>query len=87
METDPGRLWAVELEPAERTALRRAFRRDPELRTDVGYALVGLVELGVEELFVRALVRRLCTAPAGLPPALCVLPAVDEALSEAGWPL
>ena len=62
-------------------------RRDPELPTDVGYALAGLVELGVEEVFVRALVRRLRDAPAGFAPALAVLPAADEALVEAGWPL
>jgi hypothetical protein len=66
--------------------LDAAFRRDPELRVDVGYALAGLVELGVEEVFVRALVRRL-REPAALAPALVVLPAADEALTEAGWPL
>ncbi len=87
MPLDPRSLWAVALAPPDRGVLRSAFDRDPELRMDVGYALAGLVELGVEEVFVRALVRRLREAPAGMPPALCVLPAADEALMEAGWPL
>lgn len=87
MHLDPRRLWAVDLDPADRFVLESAFRRDPELPTDVGYALAGLVELGVEEVFVRALVRRLREAPADLVPALAVLPAADEALVEAGWPL
>ena len=84
---DPRRLWAVELAPDDRSVLRSAFHRDPELPVDVGYALAGLVELGVEGVFVRALVRRLRAAPASMPPALAVLPAADEALTEAGWPL
>ena len=84
---DPRRLWAVELAPDDRSVLRSAFHRDPELPVDVGYALAGLAELGVEEVFVRALVRRLRAAPACMPPALAVLPAADEALTEAGWPL
>lgn len=46
----------------------------------------GLVELGVEEVFVRALVKRLRAGPADTPPALAVLPTADEALTEAGWP-
>ena len=87
MALDPRRLWAVDLDPADRSVLESAFRRDPELATDVGYALAGLVELGVEEIFVRALVRRLRGAPEGVMPALAVLPAADEALVEAGWPL
>ena len=84
---DPRSLWAVELPAADRSVLRSAFRRDPELPVDVGYALAGLVELGVQEVFVRALVRRLREGPAGMAPALAVLPAADEALAEAGWPL
>ena len=87
MPLDPRRLWVVDLDPVDRGVLLDAFRRDPELPTDVGYALAGLVELGVEEVFVRALVRRLREAPTGLAPALAVLPAADEALVEAGWPL
>ena len=87
MSLDPRLLWAVELGPADRSVLRAAFSRDPELPVDVGYALAGLVELGVEGVFVRALVRRLRAAPASMPPALAVLPAADEALTEAGWPL
>jgi hypothetical protein len=83
---DPRRLWAVDLDPADRSVLDAAFRQDPELGVDVGYALAGLVELGVEEIFVRALVRRLRETPA-IVPALAVLPAADEALTEAGWPL
>ena len=54
MPFDPRSLWAVELDAADRSVLESAFRRDPELPTDVGYALAGLVELGVEEVFVRA---------------------------------
>ena len=87
MALDPRRLWAVDLDPADRSVLGSAFRRDPELPVDVGYALAGLVELGVEEVFVRALVRQLREAPDGGVPALAVLPAADEALLEAGWPL
>jgi len=84
---DPRSLWAVHLDAADRSVLESAFRRDPELPTDVGYALAGLVALGVEEVFVRALVRRLREASVDLAPALAVLPAADEALVEAGWPL
>ncbi len=86
MARDPRRLWAVELSPAERATLDSAFRRDPQLRADVGYALAGLVELGVEGVFVRSLVSRLRCGGPHVPPALAVLPAADDALEEAGWP-
>ena len=83
---DPRRLWAVELSATERATLESAFRRDPELRIDVGYALAGLVELGVEGVFVRSLVNRLRRGETGVPPALAVLPAAGDALEDAGWP-
>ena len=85
MARDPRRLWAVELSAADRATLDSAFRRDPELRVDVGYAFSGLVELGVEGTFVRSLVSRLRSGGPRVPPALAVLPAADDALAEAGW--
>ncbi len=87
MGSDPKRLWAVELSASERATLDSAFRRDPELRADVGYAFAGLVELGVEGVFVRSLVNRLRRGGQHLPPALAVLPAADDALEVAGWPI
>lgn len=86
MPRDPRRLWAVELSAAERATLDSAFRRDPELRSDVGYAFAGLVELGVEGVFVRSLVNRLRGAGPRVAPALVVLPAAADALEDAGWP-
>ena len=86
MACDPKRLWAVELSPAEQATLDSAFRRDPELMVDVGYAFAGLVELGVEAVFVRSLVNRLRREGTRVPPALAVLPAAGHALEEAGWP-
>ena len=87
MACDPKRLWAVELSPAEQATLDSAFRRDPELMVDVGYAFAGLVELGVEGVFVRSLVNRLRRGGPHLPPALAVLPAADDALEDIGWPI
>lgn len=52
----------------------------------MGYAFAGLVELGVEGVFVRSLVKRLRSGGSHLPPALAVLPAADDALEDIVWP-
>jgi hypothetical protein len=87
MSEDPSeRLWAVELTPIDRAVLEEAFLRDRELRRDVGLALIALAELGVQEAFVQALVRRLRRLGLRAPPALAVLPAAEDALQEVVWP-
>ncbi len=66
---DPIALWRVPLPRRDRVVLDQAFERDPELRVDVGLVLGGLVELGVQGVFVREFVssrpRRWATGPAG----------------------
>jgi hypothetical protein len=80
---DPRALWRVALrDDNDRYVLERAFERDPELRLDVGFALIALVELGVQEQFVRAFVSQLREAGPQAPPALAVLPAAAVALED-----
>ena len=69
----------------DRVELDRAFERDPELRVDTGLALAGLVELGVQGVFVREFVSRLRAAGPRVPPALSVLPAASVAIEAVAW--
>lgn len=83
MGVDPRALWRVVLrDDNDRHVLERAFERDPELRLDVGFALIALVELGVQEQLVRAFVSHLREAGPQVPPALAVLPAAAVALED-----
>jgi hypothetical protein len=84
-ELDPAALWRVPLPGRDRRVLERAFTRDPELRVDTGLALAGLVELGVQGVFVREFVTRLRAAGPHAPPALSVLPAASVAIEAVSW--
>ena len=82
---DPTALWRVPLPRRDRVVLDRAFERDPELRVDVGLVLAGLVELGVQGVFVRAFVTRVRAAGPRVPPAASVLPAAAVAIEAVTW--
>lgn len=82
MGVDSAALWHTALPREDRRVLERAFERDPELRLDVGFALIALVELGVHEQFVRAVVTQLREIEPGAPPALAVMLAAAIALGE-----
>ncbi len=84
-DVDPAALWRVPLACRDRGELDRAFDRDPELRVDTGLALAGLVELGVQGVFVREFVSRLRAAGPRIPPALSVLPAAAVAIEAVAW--
>ena len=84
-DLDPAALWRVPLRGRDRLVLDRAFERDPELRLDTGLALAGLVELGVQGIFVREFVIRLRAAGPHAPPALSVLPAASVAIEAVSW--
>ena len=84
-DVDPEALWRVPLPHRDRGELDRAFERDPELRVDTGLVLAGLVELGVQEVFVREFVSRLRAADPRIPPALSVLPAASVAIEAVAW--
>ena len=84
-DVDPAALWRVPLACRDRVELERAFERDPELRVDTGLALAGLVELGVQGVFVREFVSRLRAAGPRVPPALSVLPAASVAIEAVAW--
>ena len=84
-EADPGALWRVPLPRHDRSVLDRAFERDPELEVDVGLVLAGLVELGVQGVFVREFVSRVRSAGPSAPPAASVLPAASVAIEAVAW--
>ena len=84
-DADPGALWRVPLPRRDRRVLDGAFERDPELRIDVGLVLAGLVELGVQGVFVREFVSRLRSAGPRVPPAASVLPAASVAIEAVAW--
>ena len=84
-EADPGALWRVPLERRDRWVLEWAFARDPELHSDIGLVLGGLVELGVQGIFVREFVSRVRASGPWAPPALSVLPAASAAIEAVAW--
>ncbi len=84
-DVDPIALWRVPLPRPDRFVLDQAFKRDPELRVDVGLVLGGLVELGVQGVFVREFVSRIRAAGPRVPPAASVLPAAAVAIEAVTW--
>ena len=79
-QLDPAALWRVPLPRRDQNLLAHAFTRDPELWVDVGLLLAGLVELGVNGVFVREFVSRVRAAGPGVQPAASVLPAASVAI-------
>jgi len=85
VEVDPTALWRVPLPRRDRSVLEHAFELDPDLRTDVGLVLGGLVELGVQGVFVRAFVTHVRASGPLASPALSVLPAASVAMEAVAW--
>ena len=85
VDLDPTALWRVPLPSRDRFVLEQAFERDPDLQTDVGLVLGGLVELGVQGVFVREFVNRVRESGPRVPPALCVLSAASVAIEAVAW--
>lgn len=84
-DLDPTALWRVPLPSRDRLVLEQAFERDPDLQADVGLVLGGLVELGVQGVFVREFVSRVREMGPRVPPALSVLPAASVAIEAVAW--
>ena len=85
MDVDPTALWRVPLAHPDRHVLEWAFALDPELQIDAGLVLWGLVELGVQGVFVREFVSRVRASGPWVPPAHCVLPAAAVAIEAVTW--
>lgn len=85
MDADPTALWQVPLPSRDQWVLECAFALDPDLQADVGLVLGGLVDLGVQGVFVSAFVSHVRASGPRVPPALAVLPAAAAAMEAVTW--